>query len=272
MNCKTEKAEKKPKELRHQRSRRSNLLKDKENLAESRQSVESDFTRTHGNKQSTTTEEFESRIHTTSPVHPVNSSNSDQLKVNISNGSDLTIDTSLKKCCQLLTALNLSQSRCSGNNIEAGSIDDAAGVRVQIRVDRKTRTKSNKRTAAGKTTRKSYRHEGRKNCDTIQLNILLVDNEQSEELASDRKEDSKNTKTNAKHIVKLAGKRLWKGVRVSCKFLWSGLVLYAKPLAETEMNCAKVWEDKTEDEGKSQYSDYSDDARTSERKHLNRGA
>ena len=45
-----------------------------------------------------------------------------------------------------------------------------------------------------------------------------------------------------------AGKRLWKGLRVSCKFLWSGLVLYTKPFSSMDFNEARVWEERHEAE------------------------
>jgi hypothetical protein len=51
-------------------------------------------------------------------------------------------------------------------------------------------------------------------------------------------------KLHVKRATKLAGKRLWKGLRVSCKFLWSGLALYAKPFGAMDLNVTKAWEEK----------------------------
>jgi len=143
-------------------------------------------------------------------------------------------------------------------------------VRLPIDVDRKCRTRVNKR-AAGKITKKSHRQENNKYCDTIPLDIFVLNDDQSEVSVSQRKTKSPKKKVNAKLVVRQAGKRLWKGVRVSCKFLWSGLILYGKPFGAMDLNCAKVWEEKMESERKREFSDYSDD-RKSERKLLNRGS
>jgi len=296
MNWKSEKPEKKEKDCHHLHSHPLKVIKDSNNTVdkeglvnnpESSQSLASTLATTHkfetdnsplmvpADKSSTTTvdEKF----------HPANLSNCNQQK-NDCHGSDQTIDSSLKQCCPLLTGLRLSQTS-SGNDCETSVHksnaerntgrdtfvnDDAAAVRVQIKVERKTKTKINKR-ATRKMTKKSYRQDGKKKYATIQLDISLVNSEQSEEELTNGKDEIKSKKVNAKHFVKLAGKRMWKGVRVSCNFLWSGLILYAKPFGSTEMNCAKVWEDKLECEETNQYPDHSDDEKLN-RKLLNRGA
>jgi hypothetical protein len=308
MNWKSEKSEKKQND-RHHRGRCRNLMKirkdnngmeDKENLVDNAESVKSsdailtskcetatralvnqdDITST-STKSGSCTQAADDKI-----LYMVHLNIFDQPSQ--CHGSDLTIDSSLKQCCQLLTGLRLSQTSSGkaldtavlksnserGTERAAPQNDEAIAARGKLNVARKGRSKTNKR-VCGKITKKSYRQEGNKNNDIIYLNILLVDNEQSDGTMSSKKDELKRKKGNTKQFVKLAGKRLWKGVRVSCKFLWSGLVLYAKPNSLCEgamdMNCAKDWDEKTNCETESHFPDYCDDLK-SKRKSLNRGS
>jgi len=166
----------------------------------------------------------------------------------------------LSSCCRADSVLVVVDSSL-GDAAERDVIDahDGLKVRLYLSVDEKSRLKTRRR-PDGKIKKKCHRQDNGKNFEVIRLDVVRHE-KQPNELTITSRHETKEKAVDAKHFAKSAGKRLLKGLRVGCKFLWSGLVLHAKPFGALDSNVEKVvWEEKLEDcDRKRHYSGYSDE-------------
>jgi len=231
-------------------------------------------------KTMTQTKELDSIVQMS---YPVNIRNVDLLK-DCCKESDPSIDTHLNHCCQLLSAFRLSQSSASSESVSSAieSIDarlerDKVAVEGEIvELSDVTVVSKNRKTTKRNDRRNKKNCRRGNNSELINLDITVKDKEPAEGLkVVTRHASSKQKKVNVKNLIQTARERVWKGLRVSCKFLWSGLILHAKPFGELDTKSATVWDEK-EDCGNRQCSYPSDlsgiDTQKSNEKLFNHGS
>jgi len=167
----------------------------------------------------------------------------------------LNADATLESCREALEKSKLSHDVCDSVAVVGSQETVECNIESKAKCDKK----SSKRRFGILKKKKTGRREGTTSCEDIQLDVVF----QGCDVTSDdgkykRMDGKRKKKVHVKRFAKTTGKRLWKGVRVSCKFLWSGLILYAKPFGAMDMNIAKAWEEKYEYEKQRQFYNYND--------------
>jgi len=188
---------------------------------------------------------------------------------------DHQVESTMNSCCRLVNQIQLNENQSdnhpqqstseqytlasrstmtSSDDVESCSSDDQKESSKL-----KSRTKKSKKNSRPSNTHRcrSYNSQGRRRSRVSSGDASDQEGQKGNQtVVKGRRRRSR--KVCAKLFVKKAGKKLWKGLRVSCKFLWSGLVLYAKPFSAIDLNITRACEEKLANDRKRQYHIYED--------------